>query len=390
MRSNRIIRRCGVRFIERPLADGRAEIAYTRTGPPGGQVVLVLPGGPGVASVWPYRGLRHRAARLGLDLVMVEHRGVGLSRAGFGRGDMGVEAVLDDIAAVLDAEGIDRVLIHGTSYGSYLAQGLGVLHPERVAGMILDSAMLSAGDMTVVLDELNRLYWHGTEATHRQAGIVRGLVAEGVVTGAELGFPLQLLHEFGGTELVDRALTLLRQGRGRRTWRWLRHLGDLEVLTPHPNVMEFDLAGEIAFRELAYDGPVGEWVLDVRAPFRAIADQFSPFAWEPFRFERELGRFDWPTVVLSGDRDLRAPRPVAERIVDLTPGAALVPVARHGHSALDTQPGLALAVMQAMVDGLTPATLAQRSWCGRPGALTRMLEARLALASLGAGRPGSG
>lgn len=390
MRRDHIIRRCGVRFVGHPLSDGHGGIAYTRTGPPGRPAVLVLPGGPGAASVWPYRGLRQRAARLGLHLVMVEHRGVGLSRPGFDRGDMSVEAVLDDIAAVLDAEGIDRVLIHGTSYGSYLAQGFGVLHPERVAGMILDSAMLSAGDTTVVLDELNRLYWHGTEATHRQAGTVRSLVADGVVTGAELGLPLQLLHEFGGVDLVDRALTLLRQGRGWRTWRWLRRLAEAERMGQRPDVMEFDLAGEIAFRELAYDGPVGEWVLDVRAPLRAVADRFSPFAWEPFRFEAELGRFDWPTVVLSGDRDLRAPRRVAERIVELTPGAALLSVAEHGHSVLDTQPGLALAVMQAMVDGLAPATLAQRSWRGRPGTLTRVLEARLALASLGAGRPGSG
>ncbi|MDF2993630.1 MAG: hydrolase, partial [Microbacterium sp.] len=96
------------------------DLTYVRSGPRGATPVLVIPGGPGLASVVPYRGLRRWAARGGLDLIMVEHRGVGRSRTGLdGRplppAAMRVTAVLDDLAAVLDAEAIDRAVIVGSS-----------------------------------------------------------------------------------------------------------------------------------------------------------------------------------------------------------------------------------------------------------------------------------
>ena len=66
-------------FIERPIAAGGFQLAYVRTGPSGGMPVVVLPGGPGLASALPYAGMRKLAASRGLDVVMVEHRGVGVS-----------------------------------------------------------------------------------------------------------------------------------------------------------------------------------------------------------------------------------------------------------------------------------------------------------------------
>lgn len=42
--------------------------------------VLVIPGGPGAASVLPFDPLRRSLAARGLDVIMMEHRGVGLSR----------------------------------------------------------------------------------------------------------------------------------------------------------------------------------------------------------------------------------------------------------------------------------------------------------------------
>lgn len=48
-----------------------------------------------------------------------------------------------DLAAVLDAEGLDRVIVTGTSYGSYIAAAFAVTHPHRLAGLVLDSATLA-------------------------------------------------------------------------------------------------------------------------------------------------------------------------------------------------------------------------------------------------------
>ncbi|WP_144238012.1 MULTISPECIES: hypothetical protein [Bacteria] len=45
-------------------------LAYTRSGPRTDTPLVVIPGGPGLASIQPYRALRRRAARGGLDVIM--------------------------------------------------------------------------------------------------------------------------------------------------------------------------------------------------------------------------------------------------------------------------------------------------------------------------------
>ena len=51
---------------------------------------------------------------------------------------------------MLDDAQVEKATIYGTSYGTYLAAGLGVRHPDRVHAMILDSPLLSADDIDVV------------------------------------------------------------------------------------------------------------------------------------------------------------------------------------------------------------------------------------------------
>ncbi len=146
---------------------------------------MVLPGGPGLASVRPYRSFRAAAAREGIDVIMVDHRGVGLSRRRDNGEDLPqsaltVEAAVDDVAAVLDACRVERAVVYGSSYGTYLAQGVGVRHPERVAGMVLDSEMLCADRGAAHREALRRLFWHGERAdTAAATRLVRHLVEEG-------------------------------------------------------------------------------------------------------------------------------------------------------------------------------------------------------------------
>ncbi|MGY2067038.1 alpha/beta fold hydrolase [Blastococcus sp. SYSU DS0619] len=346
--------------VERPVAPGDErtfQLSYVREGPRSDRPLLVVPGGPGLASVLPYSSFRASAAGRGVDVVMVEHRGVGLSRQDADGVDLPPEAltvdqVVDDLAAVLDDCGVDQAVVYGSSYGTYLAQGLGVRHPERVAGMVLDSVMLGAHDGQVVRESLRDLYWHGRSSqTARAAELMRRAVAAGVVPVETTGAVTQIVHEFAGPAALERLLRLRLDGRGRWIWNRLAHLGADEITTGKPLFMEPDLVGRIAYGELGY-APVPDGLpLDVRLEFAASAADQPPFTGEPFHLATELPRFRWPLAVISGDRDVRTPRAIAEQVVDLAPDAVLVPLTATGHSALDTHRRAALQVAEAVLSG---------------------------------------
>jgi len=379
--------------VRRPVTpDGRDgfDLAYVRTGARGGTPVLVVPGGPGLASVLPYRSLRRLAAARGLDVIMVEHRGIGLSR----RDDRGadlplaavtVEQVVADLAAVLDHAGVSRAVVYGTSYGTYLAQGFGVRHPGRVAGMVLDSPMLGTGDLPVVRAHLRRLLWDGGEPhTARAAALLRGLVADGLVAAERTGAVVPVVYEFAGAQVLERLLTGMREGRARRTWDWVGGLGAREVEGPGaPFVVEPDLVAGISYGELDSGAAPDGLPLDPQVVYAAPGR--PAFTGEPYDLPASIGAFDWPTAVVSGERDLRTPRPVAERIVALVPDAVLVPLPGLGHSALDTHALAALHVTHAVAGGahrrlpdLAPriAALPRR---GAAGHLGRIIATALAL-----------
>lgn len=338
-------------------SDNLLDLHYIRTGPRSERPVLVFPGGPGLATFIPYTSLRSDATKRGLDMIMIEHRGVGLSRndnAGqaLPASAMTINHVIDDAAAVLDSCGIDQAVIYGTSYGSYLAQAFGARHPGRVAGMVLDSTILSADFGEPARDELRRHYADGSETgTEDVARLLRSLIDTAVIAPEESGVVLQTVHEFAGPEGVRDLVQLRAGGRGRRTWEWIKGLGTAEMAEINRFVMEFDLAGVIAFRELGYAPHPDGLPLDPGLNFVGMADRFPPYAGEPYSLPDELPRFTWPTAVISGDRDVRTPRAVAKRAVDLLPDGVLVPLQEQGHSALDTHRLAALHVAHALVEG---------------------------------------
>ena len=69
--------------------------------------------------------------------------------------------------------------------------------------------------------------------------------------------------------------------------------------------------------------------------------------------------FTWPIVLLTGDRDLRTPPPIAERVASAAPGTTLVRI-ENGHSALETHPEALLAVAGSLAAG-THAQLEQQA-----------------------------
>ncbi|BBY84422.1 alpha/beta hydrolase [Mycolicibacterium tokaiense] len=354
----------GVRSIRRPVTPGSAaqfDLYYVRSGEPSAHPLLIIPGGPGMASVQLYKGLRRRAADRGLDVIMVEHRGIGLSRHDDEGADLPPEAitvrqVVEDIAAVLDDAGVEKAVVYGTSYGSYLAAGLGVSHPDRIEAMVLDSPVLSARDIEAIRRAIRDLLLHGSEPdTAELAPKVRRLVDEGTLT-SDASELISMLYGYGGAPLLNRQLDLLLQGR-TLLWRVLDEANRF-ILRKVPYRNEVDLVGRIAFRELDFAGEPDGLPLDPSPALAQMADEMpgpTPlFESEPYDLEASMPGFSWPTAVISGSRDLTTPPALAEQIAALIPQAALVRMPTTAHSVLDTRERAALEIAKAAVDGRIP------------------------------------
>ena len=385
---NKLVSLPGVRAVRRPVSPGantEFDLHYVRTGPKSAHPVVVLTGGPGVASVLLYKGFRRRAAAAGLDVIMVEHRGVGMSRHDDTGTDLPpqaltVDQVVDDVAAVLDDARVDSALIYGTSYGTYIAAGLGVRHPHRVHAMILDSPLLCRHDMALVRDALRSLLWDGdSPGAAVLAAKVRNLAAVGVMdpTGAQVA---ATVYGYGGATLLERQLDLLLRGR-TKTWLALRTADKLVTRTV-PFRFEMDLVSRIAFRELDYAGEPDGLPLDPAVAMRERATEAIPFETEPYDLVAAMPKFCWPTVVISGGRDLITPGAVAEQIVSLIPDAVLIRLPTMAHSALDSREDAALQVAAAVGSGrtreLVDRTSAIDALPGRPA--LRLLTATIGAA----------
>jgi len=348
----------GVRPVRRPVTPGgddEFDLYYVRTGRKSAHPLVVIPGGPGAASVALYRGFRRRAAADGLDVIMVEHRGVGMSRHDDTGADLPAEAltidqVVDDVAAVLDDAQVDKAVIYGTSYGSYLAAGFGVRHRDRVHRMVLDSPVLSAHDIDVVREETRRLLWDGEEPdTAALAPKIRQLVDEDVLTPAATQLAAAV-YGFAGPEVLHRQLDLLL---ARRRWLWsalgqaARFVFDRNAPYHH----EPDLVGRIGYRELNFAAVPDGKPLDPAVAYRESGTATTEFEAEPYNLKTEMPNFTWPTVVISGGRDLITPPRVADRIASLIPDAVLVNLATAGHSAIDLRERAVLNIVKALYDG---------------------------------------
>jgi pimeloyl-ACP methyl ester carboxylesterase len=348
----------GVRAVRRPVrrsSDDQFDLYYVRAGRKSAHPLVVIPGGPGAASVGLYRGFRRRAAAEGLDVIMVEHRGIGLSRHDDQGADLPPEAltidqVVDDVAAVLDDAGVDKAVIYGTSYGTYLAAGFGVRHPDRVHAMVLDSPVLSADDIDAVRAETRRLLWSGDDPeTADLAPKVRRLVDHDVLTPAATQLAMAV-YGFAGPTLLQRQLDLLLTGR-RWLWSGMALATRLVLERKAPYRHEPDLVNRIAYRELNYGATPDGKPLDPAVAYREADTGTTEFDAEPFDLVAEMPNFTWPTVVISGGRDLITPPTVARRIASLIQNSVLVNLATAGHSIIDLREGAAMEIVEAIYDG---------------------------------------
>ncbi len=106
------------------------------SGPP----ILLLHGGPGLSDY-----LAPLAAELAADFTAVHYQQRGISPSVVD-GDRSVEGHVADSVAVMDALGWERPWVLGHSWGGHLAMHLAVMHPGRVAGIVVVDALGAVGD----------------------------------------------------------------------------------------------------------------------------------------------------------------------------------------------------------------------------------------------------
>ncbi len=133
---------------------------------PSAGTVVAVEGGPGYGSIGSARYFIHMLGPVLDDheLVMVDMRGTGHSQAidcpdlqqGRGSDSHGVaqcarllgedfgsyrtSASADDLDAIREALGLERIELYGDSYGTFLAQSYAYRHRESLAAMVLDGA----------------------------------------------------------------------------------------------------------------------------------------------------------------------------------------------------------------------------------------------------------
>ncbi|WP_363321340.1 hypothetical protein [Saccharomonospora sp.] len=228
--------------------------------------------------------------------------------------------------------------------------------------MVLDSPVLSATDVDTVRAYRRRLLWQGDD---RPATLVRELIDSATLPMNEVGHVVSVVYEFAGPTTLERLLAARLRGKARRTWRWINSLGAKEMTNDNiPMVLETDLVAGIAHGTLGFGAGPDGLPLDPRAGFADTAAHAPAFTGDAVDLPAHLPHFTWPTAVVSGERDLRTPRPIAERTASLLPNAVLVELPDTGHSALDTHQLAALHIAHRIAAGNLD-TLAQQAPASR-------------------------
>jgi proline iminopeptidase len=316
-------------------------------------VVTVVPDGPGGASVIPYDLLRRSLAARGLDVIMPEHRGVGLSRLDAEGHDlpphaMDLDEAIEDLRAALDHALVQRTVLYGSGYGAYLAMSFAARHPERVGALVLDSPLLGPEDEQISQRAVRERYWDGLDhRTDTIARTLRRLDDQAVIDARRAGPVVLAVHEYGGTEDVRELVDLLAMGRGQVTWTSVWQALTQDWLQSTRYVSEPDLVARIAHTQLAIGshadgGPMDPLLISGEQAQQAPAPTARVRATDLRTLAPQITA---PTLVLSGEQDLVTPPEIARDAAALIPGAHLLSMPGVGHGILDSHSQLAQIAM---------------------------------------------
>ena len=126
-----------------------ASIAYQTFGD-GPDLTLIAGFATNVEAQWDHPAMADFLTRLGrfARVTVLDKRGVGLSDRVPHDSAPPLETRADDLAAVLDAAGIDHATVLGSSEGGSLGAVFAAAHPERVDGLILHNSWVTGPDFS--------------------------------------------------------------------------------------------------------------------------------------------------------------------------------------------------------------------------------------------------
>ncbi|MGH8672908.1 MAG: alpha/beta fold hydrolase [Burkholderiales bacterium] len=125
-----------IRLPDRVNASGDRETGITLSVHEAGQgpAVVLCHGFPELAYSWRHQ--MRALAGAGFRVIAPDQRGYGGSDAPEAVEAYGVEHLTGDLAALLDALGIERAVFVGHDWGGFIAWAMPVMHPARTAGVI--------------------------------------------------------------------------------------------------------------------------------------------------------------------------------------------------------------------------------------------------------------
>jgi len=125
--------------------------------------VVLLHAFPLDARMW-----KHQVDLLGNDyeLIAPDLRGFGRNAAqASGLDVISIEQAADDVANLLDREGIEKAVVGGISRGGYIAMAFARRHPRKLAGLMLFDTRATPAD------DNERRFWLGVAERLRAEGI---------------------------------------------------------------------------------------------------------------------------------------------------------------------------------------------------------------------------
>lgn len=299
-------------------------------------------------------------------------------------------ATVDDIEAVRVALGADRVALYGVSYGTKVAVAYAARYPQRVSRMVLDSVVppdgtdpfmrTTIGSARRVLRAIcqDRACRFTPDAADDLLAVGRRLArsplkaswydgrgrAHGVTVNSQRLFALLLQGDFD--PVLRSALPAALRSAARGDEALLARLignqagsGGLDdgqdsdalfvATSCEDGGVPWPAGTPVQQRSAAFARELAAVPLDELAPFdratmrRLGIDYCRNWPESPIAQPPVSPLPDVPTLILSGDEDLRTPRKDAEVLAAQLPKATLVTVPETGHSVLSTELGYCAA-----------------------------------------------